>query len=60
MKDLYDMGDSPILRHLRSHHDPLRLLLPLHVLRKHQRLQLRESNDKQEGPEFGIHHGRWW
>ena len=33
-------GRLPQLRHLRSHHDPKRLLLPLHVLRKHQRLQL--------------------
>ena len=36
-------GRRPLLRHLRSHHDPQRLLLPLHVLRKHQRLQLRNQ-----------------
>ena len=33
-------GRRPQLPHLRSHHGPQRKLLPLHVLRQHQRLQL--------------------
>ena len=33
-------GRLTLLRHLRSHHDPQRLLLPMHELRKHKRLQL--------------------
>ena len=36
-------GRLPLLRHLRSHHDPQRLLLPMHELRKHKRLQLAHS-----------------
>ena len=31
-------GRQPQLRHLRSHHDPQRLLLPLQRMRQHQRL----------------------
>ena len=40
MKSMYNMGDAPSCSTCGSHHDPQRLLLPLHGMRLHQRLQL--------------------